>query len=95
MKGAIRAHGQGRAQCLLGAIGAERDDHHFALATLFLDAQGLLHGELVIRGDDPGDAGRLDSLAAGGDLDLRRRVGHLLDTDNDLHARAPFDNGGS
>ena len=83
--GAIAAHGQRRAQRLLGAIGAERHGHHLALAALFLDAQRLLDGELVVGRDDPGDAAGVDLLAVAADLHLRGGVGHLLDHDQDLH----------
>src|SRR3989441_11650481 len=55
--GAVAAHGQTRAQCLLGPLRAQGDGDHLGLSALFLDAQRLLHGELVVRGHDPGDPG--------------------------------------
>src|SRR5262245_14024920 len=92
MNGPIGAHGERRAQRLLHAIGTEGDGDHLALAALLLDSQRFLDGKLVIGRHDPGDARGLDDLAAAGDLHLRRRVGNLLDADDDLHERAPCRN---
>src|SRR3989442_321000 len=87
--GAVAAHGQTRAQCLLGPLRAQGDGDHLGLSALFLDAQRLLHGELVVRGHDPGDPGGVDRPRVGTDLHLRRRVRHLFDGHQDLHAEAP------
>src|SRR5262249_11340341 len=57
---------------------------------LFLDPERLLHGELVVGRNDPGDARRLDRPGVGGELHLRRRVGHLFDGHENLHALAPL-----
>src|SRR6266542_4396331 len=70
------------------ALGPERDGHHVALPALLLDPERLLESIFIVRGDDPGDAGRVDGRRVGPDLHLRRRVGHLLDHDEDLHAVA-------
>ena len=83
---AVAAHGQAGAQRFFGAVGTETHGDDFTLPALLLDAQRFLDGELVVGRDDPGDAGGVDGLAARADLDLRRRVRHLLDGHENLHS---------
>ena len=61
------------------------------LAPLLLDPEGLLERELVVGGDDPGDAGLVDRSRVAPDLDLRGGVRHLLHQDEHLHASGSFE----
>ena len=69
-----------------GAVGHGRD-----LAALGLgELEGLLEGVLVKGRDDPLDAGLVDVLAVGSDLDDRRRVRDAGHTDNTVHGLPPW-----
>jgi hypothetical protein len=81
----IGAHGQGRANGLLGLLRSDGEYGHRAPFG-FLDAQGLFHGQFVVGVHDPFDVVLLDGYAVPGDLDQRFGVGYLFDQNHDVHA---------
>ena len=83
---AIDAHGERRADRLLGGIPPETIDHRFAGTGGFLELERLFQRVLVVGIGDELDPVLVYRLAVAGDDDLGRGIGDALETDRNTHS---------